>query len=133
MLFHGSKSKIHEFIRPNPSVLINNEEVVFATDNYSCALVFIPKWNDKDFYFGRVNNEKFYIAERYKGAFDILKTDGYVYTVKKDKFNKDNRLGMRNNEFISSSKVPIEKMHRVEDVYEELKKCIDITLCNYGT
>lgn len=118
-LYHGSSSEIDEYLEPRPSKVIDGEKAVFATDNKSLALVFIPKSTDKELGIGTVHGVP-YVMEEFPGAFNLLKTPGYIYTVSKNGFLTDKRLGMKNNEFISRNKVKIINKSSIKNVYNEL-------------
>lgn len=119
-LFHGSKNHIDGHIEPRPSRVINNEFAVFATDDKALSAVFIPKWSDCDLSLG-YSDGILYCMEMYPDAFNLLKgVSGYIYTLSMDGFVTDERLGMKNHEFINVDKVPIIDTEQINDVYEYL-------------
>jgi hypothetical protein len=82
-------------------------------------VVFGTIWTDYHFEFGSVN-QAMYLAERYPGAFDRLKTPCYVHRVDASLFARDPRLGTR-DEFICRD--PVDVISREEvNAYEEIKK-----------
>lgn len=121
ILYHGSSHKIN-ILEPRPSMVISNEKAVFATNSKTLAVVFIPKWNDCDLDLGYHHNV-LYCAEQYPDAFDKLKgVSGFIYTVDRSYFMSDDRLGMKQHEFISKTEVPILSTETINDVYNYLKK-----------
>jgi hypothetical protein len=127
-LFHGTSEPIQgNYLLPKPSQVLQGEEAVFATNRFDFAVLFIAKWTDRDFEFGIVNG-KAYCMEMYPNAFDILKkASGVVYLVQEEYFKTDERLGMKNHEFISKQKVPIDSYVKVGNVWEELNSINLIT------
>ncbi len=120
VLYHGSDKEL-EVLEPRASKVIENEKAVFATPDRWMAIVFIPKWTDSDIELGFVNDAP-YIKEMYKNAFDKLKGEGYIHTVKSTGFKIDERLGMQGEEFIRKAKVSVESVEFVDDILGELKK-----------
>jgi len=119
--FHGSIHKIQEKkISPRPSAVVDQDNVVFATNSRGIAVSFIPKWGDHELSFGTLNGH-IYMMELQPGQFErFKKTSGYLYTVPSDTFISDDRLGMQNREFISYDDVPIISMEKIDNVYMEL-------------
>ena len=118
--YHGSSTKIEDYLEPMASKVIGGETAVFSTNKYWFALSFIPKWSDDDIangYFGDIPH----MVELTPNAFDVFKgVSGYMYHVDPSQFKKDKRL-MR-QEFISRDKVKILKTDYIEDVYKALLK-----------
>lgn len=92
-LYHGSPSEL-DLIEVHKSNLADNP-VVFGTTNPKTAASFIPKWSDKDFERGR-----WYMREKYPGAFKKLETPGYVHKLDPAHFYRNDKLGSY-NEYIS--------------------------------
>src|SRR5437867_1330327 len=100
VLYHGSSHNI-KVLEPRPSKILDNEKAVFATDSKILAVAFIPKWSDCDIDIGYYKGH-LYCCEQYPKAFNLFTNiKGYVYTVDKNQFISDERLGMKNHEFIS--------------------------------
>lgn len=120
-LFHGTSKAIEgNYLIPKPSYVLEGEEAVFATNRFDFAVLFSANWTDKDFEFGIVNG-KAYCMEMYPNAFDILrKASGIVYLVEKEYFGSDERLGMKDHEFISKQKVHINSFVKIPNIWEEL-------------
>jgi hypothetical protein len=122
MLYHGSPQNIKgKYLLPRPSGVINNENAVFATNNYHIASLFSAKWTDLDFEFG-FHNKKLFVIEQYPNAFDKLKKRAWIYSVDKDLFKTDPRLGLQGFEFISYKKVPILQKTYVRNIFKEVNK-----------
>lgn len=122
--YHGSSTDIKDkYLSPMPSKVLGGEKAVFATNDLYVALLFIPKWSDCDVEFGYYRGQSF-IGEHYPGAFDkiFLNKDGYIYYVNSKNFENDERLGLKNIEFISKKKTAILKKKYIKDVFAELKK-----------
>lgn len=121
ILYHGSSHKIN-VLEPRPSRVIDNEKAVFATNSKTLAVAFIPKWSDCDLDLGYHHNI-LYCIEQYPAAFDKLKgVTGFVYTVDGSYFVSDERLGMKQHEFISKTEVPVLSTEIINDVYDYIKK-----------
>lgn len=128
--YHGSTHKLN-ILKPRNSKVIDNEKAVFATNNKDIAVIFIPKWTDCDIDLGFYKGIP-YASEQYPDAFNKLKdVSGYLYYVPKDKFNSDNRLGMKRHEFICRDNVKVQKTEEIKDVYKYLKKS-SINLVTYS-
>jgi hypothetical protein len=97
------------------------KKAVFATNEKWISVVFIPQWSDNDFEFGFIYGVP-YIMEQYHGAFDKLKVKGFIYCLDPKHFKSDERLGMKNHEFISKDKVKILKVLEITNVYNYLKR-----------
>jgi hypothetical protein len=131
--YHGSEKNITgTVLDPRPSRVIDNEKAVFATNTKALALLFIPKWSDNDFELTCYNNHIYFI-ENYPNAFDHIFSDksGYIYQVDKQKFHSDDRLGMKNHEFISDSTVQIQKKEYIPDIVSILKQQTDIRIIKF--
>lgn len=119
LLYHGSSKEL-KILQPMPSKVVNGEKVVFATDTKDISVIFIPKWSDCDLDLGYYKNN-LYVIEQYPNAFDLLRNvKGFVYTVNKDSFVSDQRLGMKSHEFISREPVEIKTIEDIDDVYAHL-------------
>ena len=46
-LYHGS-SKLIKSLKPRPSKVVNNQDVVFAANSKEIAVAFMPRWSDND-------------------------------------------------------------------------------------
>lgn len=123
--YHGSNYELNvgDYLEPRSSKVINNEKAVFSTNNRLLAIIFIAKHTNDDFEFGFYNG-KLYMMEQYPDAFKIKlgKVSGWVYYLNKKPFKKDQRLGLKNSEFISRKKEKIIKKEYIKDVYKALKK-----------
>ncbi len=122
--FHSSPHKIEGgVLGPRPSGVINGESAVFAANKKFVSLMFLAKWSDLDLSFGSTGGIWFSI-EQYPGAFEKIfkgKT-GYVYSVKKEGFTGDPRLGLQGVEFIKKTPAKIEKTEYVPDVWVALQQ-----------
>lgn len=130
--YHGSKKKISGNLLPRPSRVINNEKAVFATNTKWLSVIFIADFTDNDIDVGFING-KGYIMEKYPKAFNKLKTGGYIHYVNPENFKSDKRLGMKNKEFISKSKVKIEKVIKIKNVYNYIKRQKDVVIIDSNT
>lgn len=132
ILYHGSPTKFDVLI-PHPRSIVDNEEVVFATNTKWLSIVFIAKATDADIEIGFINNKP-YILEQYPGAFDkfLVGKHGYIYHVDPKGFEKDKRLGMYNHEFISHDKTNILSTEEINDIYEALKKT-EVNIIDFDT
>lgn len=121
-LFHGTNVPIEgDHLIPKPSYVLGGEEAVFATIRFDFAVLFAAKWTDRDFEFGTVDDGKCYCIEMYPNAFDILKkSSGIVYSVDKECFGSDERLGMKDYEFISMQKVRVRSFVKIPNVWKQL-------------
>jgi hypothetical protein len=123
--YHGSPIEL-DILKPmgNKTSVIDNENAVFATNTKWLAIFFIANdASDSDIECGFINNIP-YLIEQYPGAYNkFLKgKSGYLHYVDYEYFNKDDRLGMPNHEFISKTEVPILKVNKIDDIYVELQK-----------
>jgi hypothetical protein len=125
-LYHGSHKLIKNILNPHPSKVVNGEEKVFATPSKAFALMFLGKrWHDDDIELGS-HGEKhlLYAIEKKKNIFIKIfsgKT-GYLYKVNAKQFHTDERLGMKNYEYIADQPVDILSTKIINDVYKELLK-----------
>ncbi len=122
--YHGTSEYLNvgDYLIPRPSNLLNNEKVVFSTDIFEVALMFINKWGNDDMELGSINNQ-FYIRETYVNAFgNVFKLNkGFVYIVSPETFVSDERLEMK-NEFISYEKVKILERIEIKNIMKEIVK-----------
>ena len=129
--YHGSPNEIKTgYLTPRPTAVLDGEDAVFATHKYSFALVFAAKWNDSDIEFGIVNGVPI-IKEQYPNAFDILKTEGWIYLVDSIYFENDKRLGLQGFEFISKTRVPIIRATRITNLFTEIQHLGEIKFISY--
>lgn len=120
-LYHGSSHDV-KTLEPRASKVLEGEEAVFATDSKDLAVIFIPHWTDCDMDLGYYRGI-LYCSEQYPDAFEKLKgIKGYIYTVDKNHFTSDPRLGMKKHEFICKESVPILSKEIIEDAYTYLTK-----------
>ena len=135
-LFHGTRHSFDgEMIKPQKSKVVNDEKVVFATDVFDVAVVFIADWNDNDFEFGHYSNEEHYeLKEKYPNAFfkKFHGVSGWVHTIHPDDFNPDPRLGMK-SEFISKEPVRILTSRRISNVHRFLKKSKKVKIIPFSS
>jgi len=124
MLYHGSKTSHITKLKPSSHSLINNESVVFATNDIRFALAMIHG-TSKEVDVGHIVNqdtgeEKMYMKEMIPNAFDIILKPGILYTLEDSGFINDIRLSR--SELISKKETNVleEKYH--ENIFEELKK-----------
>jgi len=124
VLYHGSHKRHLDVLEPRPSNVLDGEEAVFATNVWEIALIFSRKWTDDDLELG-VMNDHLYVAEMFPGAFSVLCGDGMIYHIKKmdeiKKFTGDERLGMKDHEFISKTKVE----YSFREYCPNIKKVLD--------
>lgn len=130
VLYHGTSMGDIKVFTPRPSFVLDGDYAVFATDSYTDAVIFSVLWTDYDFVFGTRNGKK-YLREMYEGAFDKLKTIGYVYRLPAQYFHKDKRTGLP-NEYISHRDIEPISCDEV-NVIEYLEKTKDIELISYDT
>lgn len=124
-LYHGSgiALNIGEYLKPNPSNILNGESMVFATDDYSLAMFFVRQWSKNDFYLGYNKNDNLTMTETYPNQFNKMfqGQSGYIYVVSKKDFSRDKRLGMYDHEFISRNSVKILDRVFIQDTLSFLK------------
>lgn len=129
--YHGTIARLNvgDVLNPAKSSLLNQEKVVFATNMKSIALIFIPRWGNKDFNLS-VANGKIILKEKYSGAFEKIfaKAKGVIAYVSPSEFQRDKRLGMYDNEFISKDSVTVKKVENVDNVWERLQQANDVEL-----
>ncbi len=123
--YHGSPNKLN-ILEPQSknTAVIEGEGAVFATNTKWLGIFFIASGaTDSDIELGFIDGMP-YILEQYDGAFDkFLKgKSGYLHYVDPKYFKSDERLGMPQHEFISYEPVPIMKVEKIDDIYEELEK-----------
>jgi len=137
--YHGSPIEIKKQLICKPSKIVDNEKVVFATNDIVFSVVFLTKWTNADMEFSKFSNDQPYVLrEEYPGAFNIYKNaSGYIYYVDSIFFEHDERLGMK-EEFISHANVPIIKSKYIANVWKKLlnlqtnKKIILISFDTYA-
>ena len=131
MLYHGSSHDI-SVLEPRPSIILENEKAIFATDSFTLAAAFIPKWTDCDFIFG-YHEDRMYIIEVWPGAFINIFSgvSGWIYGVNDEGFVSDKRLGMQQHEFINKKNVKVQEKHKIDDVMKYLEKSKDIDVIKY--
>lgn len=130
VLFHGSPRKL-EIIKPSPSPVVNNDKVVFATPSRWMALVFCAHTTSHDIDFGFVKRTA-YLAEMCEGAFDLLKTEGYIHTVHACAFHSDSRVGMRYHEFVANCDIEVVERERVPNAYEDLLRFPSLRMVKFS-
>ena len=122
-LYHVSKVANLEVLEPRKST--HGKPYVYATDNYVLALFFgSPKsYGDFDGLYG-VQDGIPYFYEAYKGAFKrrFENVSCYVYEVEPDTFQKG--LTSFKAEVVSTLPVKTISCKKIDDLYEELLKCI---------
>lgn len=126
MYYHGSPYYIINQIQPMANELVDNEFVVFASNDNLLAVLFSINWTDDDFILGNANGT-YFMMEQYDGALDILKTSGYLYTIDGD-FQHDSRLGLKNIEFVSKKPANIIDTTKITNVYDYIIKSHNIKL-----
>lgn len=115
--YHGSNTKL-SVLKPMPSRVIGNDSAVFATSNFTDAVIFSAQWTDYNFGMGR-HNGKLYLCEFYPCAFDKLSGTAYIHYLPAEKFRSDPRLSR--SEFISKYPVTPAKIETV-DILKYLRK-----------
>ena len=137
MFWHGARHK-REALAPQVSGLLKGKAVVFATPSTTMAAVFSQKWTGADFDFGHVvedGKSSLVLTEKRSGAFSEVfeGKEGFLHGVDHRRFNKHERLGMHNLEFVSTTVEPVIKTVRLEDVGQWLKKKDErLKLCFYS-
>jgi hypothetical protein len=132
-LFHGTSKTIQgNYLIPKATQVLQGEEAVFATNRFDFAVLFAARWSDRDFEFGIINGNP-YCMEMYPDAFHILKeTSAVVYLLQKEYFQSDERLGMKNHEFISKQNVPIDSFVKIPNIWDELVLKSNINLITFN-
>jgi DNA ligase D-like protein (predicted 3'-phosphoesterase) len=120
-MYHGSNVGGLEGLDPRAARVIHGEHGVFGTPDRALAVSNIARWRDDDFEQGRVNDEPWYMKEKYPGAVDkLLKgVSGSLYSTENKGFEWDPRL-MR-SEFVSRKPVRTVKEEHIPDVLAELE------------
>lgn len=116
-LYHGSKTKIDSFLKPNICYELNS--FVHATDNYEYALI---RSGNFDITKPRCREEhgidSHELCEIYEGAFeDLFDRPGYIYLVDKNDFDQ-----FRETEFVSRDEVKIVDTIYIENILDELNQ-----------
>ena len=119
ILYHGSKNKIDR-LEPRMSKVVQNEPVVFATQERWFATNFIAPTTGKEISSG-IFRGKPYLLEVNPGTFALFETDGYLHLVSSKGFHPDKRLGMSKHEFISRKAVPVLAWEYVPNVRKMLE------------
>ena len=119
VLYHGSKKKL-DLLHPHPSMVVDGEPVVFATNERWLALFFAAGVSHEKIECG-ISDDQPYIGECYAGAFSLLHVPGYLHTIKAVGFHSDPRLGMQGSEFIKSGATEIVSAEYVESLFEALQ------------
>lgn len=121
-LYHGSKTPDLKTLKPNPSNLLGNIPVVFATSDIRFALSMIHgTGEDLDIgYFvnTKTGEEEMYIKELKPGKIKLLELPGYLYEVENKDFHTDSRLS--HAELINNSEIRITNMTIIPNVLKEL-------------
>jgi hypothetical protein len=123
MLYHGSKTPHIKTLKPFPHNIVNNEEVVFATNDIRFALAMIHG-TSKEIDAGHEVNQntgedKMYIKELIPSAFNIISKPGIIYTLEDSGFINDPRLSR--NELISTKDTKVLEEKYYENILTELK------------
>ncbi len=118
MLYHGSKTPNIKTLTPFPHTIVNNEKVVFATEDIRFALAMIHG-TSKEIDVGYIN-DKMYIKENIPNAFNIISQPGIIYTLEDSGFMHDNRLTKQ--ELISKNEAKVMNEKYYENIFDELKK-----------
>lgn len=118
MLYHGSKTSNIKTLTPFPHTIVDNEEVVFATDDIRFAFAMIHG-TSKEIDVGYINDQM-YIKENIPNAFNIISQPGIIYTLEDSGFIHDNRLTRK--ELISKNETKVIDEKYYKNILEELKK-----------
>ena len=120
VMYHGSPRQL-SVLEARPSGLLNEESVIYGTNRLDIAVFMAAHVSDAHIEFGSVNG-RLYALEKYEGAFEKLKKQGYVYVVSANTFFSDDRLGLKHHEFVSYKKsMGIQKRFLVLDIREFLE------------
>lgn len=121
-LYHGSNTLITDGYL-TPHISFDYKPLVYATDDYTYALVRCGKFNLQDI---SIKEEykgigtTFTLIELRENAFkDIFNTVGYIYDVPKICFVK------KDNEYISEDEILILHTTIIQNVWEEMQKYKD--------
>ncbi len=132
-LYHGSTKADIKVLKPFPHNAVNGEAVVFATSDKRFAIAMIHGTGNElavgYFVDQETHKEEMYIDELQEGKLSLLSAPGILYEVIGDDFISDPRLS--HVEFISKTETPVIKEVYVENILEELKKDISLTLVPY--
>lgn len=127
LLYHGSKTEIqNELI---PYISLEQEPLVYATDDYSYALIRSGKFDYSKFALREEHMEDgtHSLAELYPGAFkEVFDRVGYVYEVDNSKFQYN-----YGSEYISRDNAKINKTNKIDNVWTEIQKDPKISLHYY--
>ncbi len=131
--YHGTTADIKDgILSPQPSRVVDMESVVFAARTRWIAIVFAAKWKDDTLQFG-VSGNQYILRECFPGAFDVLKTSGFVHTVSSAPFFGDQRLGMFGDEFITQRSVPILETERIPCILTALRATPELKMLSHDT
>lgn len=129
VLFHGAPKQIAR-LEPRSSPVIDGEKAVFATNKRWLALVFSTQARSKDLGFGYMDGRPF-IDEARPGGLDMLRAPGYIHYMPAAGFHGDERLGLRDREFIRKAPVDVAEIEQVPDVLSDLKRFPEIRIRSY--
>lgn len=131
--YHGTAVEINGLcLVPKPSHVVEYERVVFAARYKWMAIAFAAPWGDDQIAFGTVDDQ-YTMREQYSGAFNALRTSGFVYTVSSNSFHDDERLGLYGDEFISRLPVHVLSAEYVKCIYTELASTAELTMLSFET
>lgn len=124
-LYHGSKIGGIKYLKPHKYGIVDNKNVVFATDDIRFALAMIYGTGDEIAVGYFVNQdtreEEMYIDELQKGKLKLLDNKGFVYEVESAGFVKDDRLS--HVEYINeNNEVKVLNEVFVPNILNEIKK-----------
>lgn len=134
VMYHGSPRQL-SVLEARPSGLLDDERVIYGTNRLDIAVFMAAHVSDAHIEFGSVNG-KLYALEKYEGAFEKLKKQGYVYVVSADTFVSDKRLGLKHHEFVSYKKsMGVQKTLLILNIREFLEHDDDskINMITWGT
>jgi len=132
ILYHGSSFSGIKNFKPQPHVVANGKEIVFATDhrNYALAMIYGTGEELAVSYVANGNNKKeMYVDELQPGKLELLKRPGCLYEVDA-KYFEPSREGLE-SEYISYAIVPVLSEIKVIDVLGELRGSPEVHLITY--
>lgn len=118
-LYHASRVPNLKVLKPFTHKAVDNEKVVFASDNMIFALAMTYGSGDV-IAVSYGNNQKLYIDELKENSLDLLNKSGYLYILDNKDFKKDPRL--YEDEYISYNEVEVLEEIYIDNVLDKLKE-----------
>lgn len=129
VFYYGTDRNINGYFDPVYRE-ISGRRAVYGTQSRTHALLYIAKWGSLDLDLIKAPNG-ILLIEKYYGAFNRLKSSGFLYTFSDDGFKYYGEERIPYNFNISEIRKEIIHKEYIKNVLSELTKCRDIQLITF--